>query len=537
MAYDIKTHRAFVASAESQDIQVIEMEDPTNPFRTATLSVSSTIETRCMEQDCIYEQMDFGGPDTKCGAAQIVLIATDSANFTCCSGFYSGEFVVDPTMTSPEACQQKCAETTGCSFFSYEDECERGADGTCTGVRYHECYMKAAYGEAAGGDDCIDYVAWEDGPQWDLHTYDPDWYAASGPAACGFVRSESVQGVGVISVEGYENGIVAAAAPHLYEWADGYLAFFDAKELFYMGCAPAGNKPEGLVADPANARLSCINEGSARSDGLLDHAGSATVCDIIVENNPTVVNFDCSTYLFVEENFADGAFVPAAVFRSRDLRLYGPDGDSVQYDLEPEHGTFVDNGNFLLVSLQDNNGYAYLDIATRKYTYLGGYTGLAAKMDASDRDGYINIKDTWGSGTTVTALAMPDQIFAVAIDGVQYILTANEGDTRDGGDIIGNGNAADGTEIEGEESRLGDLGSPPVASCTDGCSDDAELGRILTTVFMPTDFATNACGGNACTAQELASALDESAFSCIYYNYGASRPSVFFCSCAPCYRR
>ena len=78
------------------------------------------------------------------------------------------------------------------------------------------------------------------------------------------------------------------------------------------------------------------------------------------------------------------------------------------------------------------------------------------------------------------------------------------------------------------------LGDPPVATC-DGCVDDLELGRLLTTVFQPSDFAFNACGGNACVAQDLADALSGN-FSCLYefYDYGrGGGDSLFPCGFAP----
>uniref|UniRef100_A0A7S3NHG6 Choice-of-anchor I domain-containing protein n=1 Tax=Aureoumbra lagunensis TaxID=44058 RepID=A0A7S3NHG6_9STRA len=534
VAYDTATMRAFVASAESKDLQVVDLSDPTNLERIGTISVSSNLETECVEIDCIYEEMDFGGNGAACGFADTVKIVHDREDFTCC-GWFGGEFEVDATMTSAEACQALCAAEADCDFFSFERECEAEEldDGgeicktdpeTGENIIHNECYLKSAYSEAQGGDDCIDYVVWSPGPSWYNHDYDPNWYGAAGPAACGYFQTESVQSVGIINVDGYDNAIVAAAAPHTYEFADGYLAFFDAKELFYMGCAPAGNKPEGITSDGPNARLACINEGSARDDGLVDHGGSSTVCDVTVTRNPTTVNFNCETYTFAEENFADGAFAPGGVFRSRNLRLYGPEADNLELDLEPEGGAFVtttDLGDALLVSLQDNNGYALLDLASRKYTYIGGYDGLPATMDASDRDGYINIKSRWGtsSSTPVTGLAMPDQVASFTVGGVQYLITANEGGSRDDGGMLGLGEAVDGTEIEGEEVRFGDVGSPSVATCSDNCEDDTELGRLLTTVYMGVDFATNACGGNGCSAQEVADGLDTSSFSCIYKNY------------------
>jgi len=528
VAYDTLTNRAFVASAESIDVNVLDFSNPTAPTKTGTISVAADLEFGCLEADCIYEVMDFGGAGAPCGFADVLKIVHDREDFSCC-GWFGGEFVHDPTMTSAEACQALCAGEPGCSYFSFENECEQ-VDGVCTDVRHNECYLKsdftAAQAAAAGfgnAGDCFSYVAWEDGPTYDLHSYDENWFGASGPEVCGMVRSESVQSVAVVYDELHPNGIVAAAAPHIFEWANGYLAFYDAATLSYMGCAEAGNKPEGITSH--GDMVACINEGSAREDGLVDHDGSMTLCEI--QGVAGATSFECTNYHFVEENFATGAWVSAIEFRSRDLRLYGPNADDIGMDLEPEHGVFVLDGAYLVVSFQDNNGYAYFDTSSKLYTYMGGYGYIPATLDASDRDGFINIKSDWG-GTSLWGIPMPDQIATVTVGGNVYILTANEGDTRDGEDIIGTAEADDGTEFEGEETRYGDLGSPSVATCAT-CAADDMLGRILTTTYMPTDFATNACGLNSCSAEELSWGLGD-AFSCIFNgaDYGGNNPLCGF---------
>lgn len=90
--------------------------------------------------------------------------------------WYDGASSVNENMTSPEACQAACAENALCSFWSYEDECEFMATGMLadnstvgicdpSGLRHHECYLKTQYSVADGGDDCIAYVVWEEGPR------------------------------------------------------------------------------------------------------------------------------------------------------------------------------------------------------------------------------------------------------------------------------------------------------------------------------------------------------------------------------------
>ena len=216
----------------------------------------------------------------------------------------AGSFGVDASMTSPAACQALCAELADCTFFSYEYEYQNGL-----GISVHECYLKGDYAsdDVPSGlslSDCHHYTIWEPGPEWDQHYADRDWVGAAGPAACSHFVAESVQSVAVVSVPGYANSIVAAASPSQFEFAKGYLSFYDASTLAYISCAEAGIKPEGIVSN-GQGKLASMNEGSmaiqecgdgqvargACSDGddfivrygdfyYLDHHGSMSMCDL-----------------------------------------------------------------------------------------------------------------------------------------------------------------------------------------------------------------------------------------------------------------
>ena len=81
-------------------------------------------------------------------------------------------------------------------------------------------------------------------------------------AACGNFAAESVQSVAIVTSTDYANGIIAAAAPASDSTQNGYLAFYDASTLAFLGCAEAGNKPEGIAS--RGDKIACINEGSAQ---------------------------------------------------------------------------------------------------------------------------------------------------------------------------------------------------------------------------------------------------------------------------------
>ena len=147
-----------------------------------------------------------------------------------------------------------CNAITGAKWDTDDLDCEisEGADLACVAagglvksMDWASGVPRYAYGYAPG--------------EHFKHVYDRDWYAGSGPKFCGKFQAESVQSVAVTTVPGYPNPVVFAAAPHVKPHADGMLAFFDAETFAYLGCAPAGNGPEG-IASTGKGKVACINE-------------------------------------------------------------------------------------------------------------------------------------------------------------------------------------------------------------------------------------------------------------------------------------
>ena len=361
----------------------------------------------------------------------------------------------------------------------------------------------------------------------------PDRPPSARQKSCGNVETESVQSVAVTHVSGFPDAIVMAASPSRWDHAAGTLSFWNARTLEFITCQPAGIKPEGIKSfSPASGSgmVASINEGSpgaieeemrdvgpgGHKRGIggnqrtvtkplsLDHAGSFTLCDVA---GGVASDINCYTYTMEQSNW-EGAMKTAHEYREAGVRLYGPSGDSVKHDLEPEGGDFTSDGKYFIVNLQDNNGYLVFDIEKKKYISLAAYPLLDAHMDASDKDKKINIKDKWGSDNVgAVKLLTPDVAISYTEGGVHYFITANEGDTRDGEDMLGIYG-----EFEGEEIRMKDL----PCTCSD-CCDSKELGRLLTTPFLPSDYATNACGTNLCDAAALDAGLS-SDFKCYYPN-------------------
>ncbi|MBI1306354.1 MAG: DUF839 domain-containing protein [Bacteroidetes bacterium] len=145
-----------------------------------------------------------------------------------------------------------------------------------------------------------------------------------------------------------------------------------------------------------------------------------------------------------------------------------------QQDIEPEYIAVSTDNKTAYVTLQENNAIAVVDIATAKVTKILplGYKDHSLtenSLDASDKDNAIGNEKTYAN---LKGMYMPDAIAVANIGGKDYLLTANEGDSRD----------YDGYS---EEARVKDLTLDPTAfpNASTIQAEDA-LGRLKTTTSM-----------------------------------------------------
>ncbi|GAA2903714.1 hypothetical protein GCM10020220_111170 [Nonomuraea rubra] len=158
--------------------------------------------------------------------------------------------------------------------------------------------------------------------------------------------------------------------------------------------------------------------------------------------------------------------------RAKGVRISGP-GVSAAQDLEPEYITT--SGGTAWVTLQENNALAVVDLAratVRGIVPLGlkDHAQPAGALDASDRDGKIDIRPH-----PVKGVYMPDAIAHFRDRGRTYLVTANEGDSRD-------------WECHSDEVRVKDAELAPSAFPNAAeLRKDAELGRLTILSDSPKD--------------------------------------------------
>lgn len=253
-------------------------------------------------------------------------------------------------------------------------------------------------------------------------------------------------------------GILAVAVEAQPKQDDGWVAFYSTLTLDLLAVVPAGALPDMVTFSENGRYVLTANEDEPDDDYVNDPEGTVTIIDLTrigSSNAVKTVRFD---------DFNVGG--PRHDELPADTRIYGP-GASVAQDLEPEYITT--DGETAWVTLQEANAIAVIDIRTarvKKIFALGfkDHSRAANKLDASDDDGAIRIR-RW----PVFGMYQPDAIANFKVGGKHYLITANEGDTRD----------YDGYS---EEERVADLTLDPAAFPNAAeLQDDANLGRLTVT--------------------------------------------------------
>jgi DNA-binding beta-propeller fold protein YncE len=272
------------------------------------------------------------------------------------------------------------------------------------------------------------------------------------------------------------NGILAVAVEAPVKTDLGRAAFFNTETLAAISNVVVGAQPDMIVFTPDGTKVLTANEGEPSDDYQVDPVGSVSIIDISTPATPVV-----STASFAGFN--------AATLRAAGVRIYGPtntvggsvlNGASVAQDIEPEYITVSQDGTTAFVTLQENNAIAKIDIATATVTDilpLGEKDHAVAgnEFDASDDDDAINIR-TWPG---VRGLYLPDAVASYTVGGVNYLVTANEGDARAWGEDNDAYFAGDSTLGFVEEFRVRNLTNPSGWAGRVGDDLPPQLGELV----------------------------------------------------------
>lgn len=217
-----------------------------------------------------------------------------------------------------------------------------------------------------------------------------------------------------------QNGIVAIAVQAKNKTDAGLVVFFNAKDLSFMSKVAVGSLPDMLTFSPNGKTVLVANEAEPNDDYSIDPEGSVSIIDIQDIKQPKASIADFRAW---NSQKAD--------LMAKGVRIFGPNA-TVAQDLEPEYITISGDSKTAWVTLQENNAIARIDIAQQKVTdiYPLGYKDhgvMGNELDVSDKDSKIDIK-TW---TGLVGMYQPDSIANYQVNGQTYLVTANEGDSRE----------------------------------------------------------------------------------------------------------
>lgn len=229
-----------------------------------------------------------------------------------------------------------------------------------------------------------------------------------------------------------KNGLLAVAIEAEDKQSPGAIELFDADTQSDIAAFSVGALPDMVTFTPNGEYIVVANEGEPNDDYTVDPEGKVSI--IKVETRE-VYNLDFTAFNGDEESLeADG------------FRVFGPNA-TLAMDVEPEYVAVSDDSKKAWVTLQENNGVAVVNLETKQIESIlplgfKDYSTIGNEIDPSDRDDKKQLRSVPAFG-----IYQPDAIAYYNVDGMDYIVTANEGDARE----------YEGTPGFVEEGRLDDL--------------------------------------------------------------------------------
>jgi len=222
---------------------------------------------------------------------------------------------------------------------------------------------------------------------------------------------------GVVNSVAVHKGLLAAAVEASPKTDPGRVLFFTVDGEM-LADVVVGALPDMLTFTPDGKRVLVANEGEPNDDYLIDPEGSVSIIDL--QND--IRELDASHVRTVRFD--------ASIAIDPSVRIFGPNAD-LSTNLEPEYIALSKDGKTAWVALQEANAVAILDVEAARFTAirsLGFKDHLlpSNELDVGDQDGSIRI-GKW----PVLGMYQPDAIASYEYQGKTFLVTANEGDSRD----------------------------------------------------------------------------------------------------------
>lgn len=252
----------------------------------------------------------------------------------------------------------------------------------------------------------------------------------------------------------------------------------------FVKAVSVGALPDMLTFTPDGSKVLVANEGEPDTDYLADPEGSVSViglsdgvpADVAATINLTS-NMVFSSDLLDETDY-DTDTKRRALLQAAGVKFAGPAGTTVAQDLEPEYITVSADSKKAWVSLQEANAIGILDLTdmTIEVKALGLKDWSQYSMDYTNEDEVPSFRKLPG----VYGLYQPDTIASYQWNGATFIVSANEGDSRDWDAYSEDIRAAD--IIDPDE--LNKTFSTELQALYDATGGDDGLGRLKVTAAL-----------------------------------------------------
>lgn len=244
----------------------------------------------------------------------------------------------------------------------------------------------------------------------------------SNPEAPEVINSIDMNPYGGITSVAVVDGYIAVASPNIDKVLDGSVVFFDVDGNFQVQVT-VGALPDMIILTPDGTKLLTANEGEPNANYSIDPEGSVSIIDVS-GGIPALSQSNVTTLYFTPFNSQEVALINSGV---RKLKLTS----SLSQDFEPEYITVSSDSQTAWVALQENNAIAEIDLSNNAFTQVWALGTKDMSLpgngfDASDNNSQILIAN-W----PVQSYYIPDAIASFEKEGINYIVTANEGDEKE----------------------------------------------------------------------------------------------------------
>lgn len=232
--------------------------------------------------------------------------------------------------------------------------------------------------------------------------------------------------------------LLAIAVEGKVKQDNGAVLFYELDALgngTFIKAVEAGALPDMVTFTPDGSQLLVANEGEPASDYSVDPEGTISVINLtasIPADTAEEINFTSDLVFkndLLDDEDYDTPEEQMALLQDMGVKFSGPAGNTAAKDLEPEYIAVSADSKIAYVSLQENNAIGVVDLTkmTVEVKPLGYKDWSQFELDFTNKDELPTFQSVPG----LMGMYQPDSIATYTWNGATFIVSANEGDSRD----------------------------------------------------------------------------------------------------------